>query len=310
MNTSGLRSQIMFCCFLFVVGQCVLGCNSNDSSPQDDDQDSNSAAAAESDRGEFVPMQPIREFTINSPADDPTAKNTDRPDPQGKRIREINREQLNKAGFVFSEGLPTSGHRAFVAGKLRPQKEIASRLMAIQALFIWVTAPESKVPSKEIDDFIERSDLLEHLTADERAILELRRSLAQERFGATIGWYQENIWALAWVMGFEIEPVATGGQLTREVADELFFEFLPKLDMSVDDFLSAANVRELAEIVQMEDKFYCAHNAVRSAQTGSKTSVPENFHPILDGGAVHERRHALTWALSPDVSWADTDIST
>jgi hypothetical protein len=34
------------------------------------------------------------------------------------------------------------------------------------------------------------------------------------------------------------------------------------------------------------------------------------FHPVFDGGVVHERRHALTWALSPGVSWDETDLST
>ena len=37
--------------------------------------------------------------------------------------------------------------------------------------------------------------------------------------------------------------------------------------------------------MELEDVFYCAHNAVRSAQTGSTTSVPKDFHPVRDGGA-------------------------
>ena len=59
----------------------------------------------------------------------------------------------------------------------------------------------------------------------------------------------------------------------------------------------------------MEDLFYCAHDAVRSAQLGGAT-VPIGFHPIDDGGGIHERRHALTWALSPGTDWDDTDLST
>ena len=60
----------------------------------------------------------------------------------------------------------------------------------------------------------------------------------------------------------------------------------------------------------MEDLFYCAHNAVRTAQMGGKAAVPEGFHPVRDGGAIHERRHSLTWALSPGVEWEETDLST
>lgn len=30
----------------------------------------------------------------------------------------------------------------------------------------------------------------------------------------------------------------------------------------------------------------------------------------MDGGAIHERRHSLTWILSPGIDWDDTDMST
>ena len=59
----------------------------------------------------------------------------------------------------------------------------------------------------------------------------------------------------------------------------------------------------------MEDLFYCAHNAVRSAQNGGET-VPSGYDPVEEGGGVHERRHALTWCLSPGVKWDETDLST
>jgi hypothetical protein len=60
-------------------------------------------------------------------------------------------------------------------------------------------------------------------------------------------------------------------------------------------------VRGCTEGVSLGD-----HNAVRSAQLGEDT-VPEGFHPIANGGVIHERRHALTWAISPGVSWEKTE---
>ena len=77
----------------------------------------------------------------------------------------------------------------------------------------------------------------------------------------------------------------------------------------VDALLARARPRALAEVVALEDHFYAAHNAARSAQLGGRT-VPKGFHPVVNGGVVHERRHALTWALSPGVAWDDTDLST
>lgn len=97
-----------------------------------------------------------------------------------------------------------------------------------------------------------------------------------------------------------------------EITDALNFEFLPAFSATPDefaDFMSSLDVRSVAEVVALEDLFYCAHNAVRSAQLGHNT-VPEGFHPVRDGGVIHERRHALTWCLESGVSWDETDLST
>ena len=100
------------------------------------------------------------------------------------------------------------------------------------------------------------------------------------------------------------------GQISNEVSRAVVLDFLPGLDASIDDLMERVRPRSEQEVVELEDLFYCAHNAVRSAQTGSKTSVPADFHPVFDGGAIHERRHSLTWAISPDVDWDETDLST
>lgn len=51
-------------------------------------------------------------------------------------------------------------------------------------------------------------------------------------------------------------------------------------------------------------------STVRGAQLGNASMVPARFHPVMDGGAIHERRHSLTWILSPGIDWDDTDMST
>jgi hypothetical protein len=60
----------------------------------------------------------------------------------------------------------------------------------------------------------------------------------------------------------------------------------------------------------MEDLFYCAYSAVRSAVYGGAASVPERFDPMVNGLVIQERRHALTWMVSPGVAWQETDRST
>jgi hypothetical protein len=87
-------------------------------------------------------------------------------------------------------------------------------------------------------------------------------------------------------------------------------EFLPSFKTEPQVWIQAAKLRPATELVELEDLFYCAHNAVRSAQLGKASAVPDGFHPVLHGEAVHERRHSLTWILSPGVVWSDTDLST
>jgi len=116
------------------------------------------------------------------------------------------------------------------------------------------------------------------------------------------------MWPLAWALGFALVPDVGGAMIDGDVIRALG-EFLPNFDQSTDDLLARARPRSAAEVCDLEDLFYCAHNAVRSAQLGHDT-VPRGFDPTVQGGVVHERRHALTWMISPGVDWDDTDLST
>ena len=110
-------------------------------------------------------------------------------------------------------------------------------------------------------------------------------------------------------MGFDPEPDLAASQIGEAVTGRMFLEFLPGLDATAADLLAKATPRPGDQVIATEYRFYCAHNAVRSARLGGDT-VPEGFHPVLHGGAVHGRRHALTWCLSPGETWDDTDLST
>lgn len=259
---------------------------------------------------DFQPVKPAYEFSIESPEDDPTTKNHNAPDPQGDAIRKQSIAILARAGFHPAESLPTLGHRRAVVGKLRPHREITLRLMALNALFTYASAPEAAVKTDRINAYVQRNQLRKHLTTEELAILNLPRGEAIEKHIDAIGWKLENMWSLAWMLGFDPAPSATTGMLEAEITEAIIMNFLPGLDTSVDDLLQKAKPRSELEVLTTEDLFYSAHNAVRSAQTGSKTSVPAGFHPVRDGGAIHERRHSLSWAISPEVKWNDADLST
>jgi hypothetical protein len=212
---------------------------------------------------------------------------------------------LEALGFRPAASLPLPE----MGAPTRPAAEVAARLMALDALFTWVAFPEKSAATDRIKGYIARNGLRGWLTEDEAAILDLPRAEARRSHINDIGWKLENMWALAWALGFEPGPGLEASQIGEDVTRLIFFEFLPGLDGTVDALLAGASPRPAAEVVAMEYQFYCAHNAVRSAQFGGDT-VPEGFHPIIHGGAIHERRHSLSWCVSPEVAWDETDLST
>lgn len=218
--------------------------------------------------------------------------------------RERHLRELERQGFRVSRSLPMRTARG-----LRPSAEIGQRLLALHAVSLWVAAPLERWSDSQVRDYVVRWQLDKALTSEERAILKLSRAEARALHLDNIGWKLENVWSLAWVCGFDMPP-AIRGQFSGAPLRRLVFEWLPGPEAAAQErFLKGLQVRPVEQVRELEDYFYCCHNAVRSAQLGGQT-VPQDYDPVGEGGAVHERRHALTWCLSPGVSWSDTDLST
>jgi hypothetical protein len=219
--------------------------------------------------------------------------------------RDSNLRLLQPLGFRVAPGLPVE--RQDGATQLRPSTEILGRALALRAVCFWVAATEEMVPSATIAARAYSDDVKPYLTHADEGILTLPRADAHEQHIGTIGWRLENIWPLAWILGFDPKPALQG--MADDSIISKVMTFLPRDSQTAASFLKDSRIRPLSEVDALEDLFYCAHNAVRSAQLGGD-AVPKDFDPISDGGVVHERRHALTWALSPGVAWDDTDLST
>ena len=221
-------------------------------------------------------------------------------------MRQQNLETLERLGFKVAAGLPTARNEGPVT--LRPLTEVATRLYTLAAVFGWAGIPQDQVRDHVLETAMMTGRLIGQATTPDLDILDLPRSDARRRYGDTVGWRLENMWALAWILGFD-PPPSLGGQIDSAVHRRMLFDFLKFPKELPESLLKRAKPRSVEEVDRMEDLFYCAHNAVRSAQQGRKT-VPDGFDPVRDGGAIHERRHALTWALSPGVEWDETDLST
>lgn len=205
------------------------------------------------------------------------------------------------AGFKPSNSLPTEFEK-----ELRPTIEIARRLHAIKAMVLWVWAPEESVPSETILNFANHNLLGDYMSESERNIL--RTSRDDIRLKNIIGWKFENAWPLAWYFGY-IEPDISGQMMTGDQMHDILTNHTCPLDGIVDFWIRDKKTISEVEILNKEDLFYCLHNAVRSAQLGRET-VPSDFDPGLNGGVIHERRHSLTWMLSKNTGWDETDLST
>lgn len=205
------------------------------------------------------------------------------------------------AGFRPSNSLPTEFKR-----QLRPSIEIAQRLNAIKALVIWLMVPQENLDSDTILNFIEKNDLKNFMSEEEKEILNTSRDDEQAR--NSIGWKFENAWALAWYFGYS-EPEITGQMMSGEQMQEILQDFSCPLDESIENWIKNKQTLSEGELINKEDLFYCLHNAIRSAQFGKET-VPIGFDPMGNGGVIHERRHSLTWMLSKGVNWEETDLST
>jgi hypothetical protein len=217
-----------------------------------------------------------------------------------EEIRTTNLAWLRERGFRAATWMPIRR----TAVELQPLIEIVRRFLALRVTYAWVCAPEDKVPTLFLQREIEAGSLERVMTSEDRRIVNTDRAWAKRAFIDTIGWKLENMWPLAWVLGFAREPRLDGSQIASDETHALVHQWFP---LPPSDLANAA--RALDEVVALEDRFYLCHNAVRGAQIGSPT-VPSDFDPVNNGGVIHERRHALTWCLSPGTRWEDTDLST
>ncbi len=232
-----------------------------------------------------------------------------------QQMRDTNLAYLNEHGFKPATWMPLpclvgspSDETGFAGGVLRPEIEIANRLLCHCAVFAWGAAPANF--GLAISKFIAANDLRKCMTEDELDIVNTSKDDASSQFAHLVGWRLENMWSLAWILGLADTPSATTGQIPEEVSGTLMSLFLPSFSVTAETLLDQGQTQPIEKIVQMEDLFYLAHNAVRAGQTGHIEQLPDHFDPIADGGAIHERRHSLTWSLAPGTEWGETDLST
>ena len=220
--------------------------------------------------------------------------------------------RLQTTGHLAGEGFRAAGWLPLSeeSFELRPRDEIVARLMALNVVFLWGASSDGVTPTTQFWPYIETNALQPYLTQQERGIIAVDRIDAHRQFLEEASWRLESMWSLAWILGFDHPPTINSGLMHEDVARPLVEEFVGYLDKPRDEILHQSQVRDEADVVAMEDRFYAAHNAVRTALADPTAgTVPEGYPVELGAGCIHHRRHALTWAVSPDTTWDETDLS-
>lgn len=172
--------------------------------------------------------------------------------------------------------------------KVRPAEEIAARFLSLSLLFTWVCADDEEAPSAELQATIEENGLDHFLTDDELDLLEMERDEAGEEGRATIGWKLENMWPLAWALGFAREPAADGQMIDEATVKELIFEFTPKLVEAMAEGGEGPRLRGADEL----------------AATHARFAAGDAANPV-----IVERTVPLAWMLAPGTEWEDHEAA-
>ncbi len=210
-------------------------------------------------------------------------------------FRDSHLGQLNDLGLETTDKIPNAHERGF--SQVRPKPEIVRRLMATLAAFAWVCAPDEIVHDETVMRYIQENELNDGtFSLPEAKWIATPRNLARQ-FAVEAGWMTEYMWSLAWLLGYPPTPNPCPEQVTQEIIVALRDGFLGGFDSGFDELMNTTRVRSLESIITLEDLLYCAHNAMFRIGNVDSTRI------------VQERRHSLTWSLSPGVTWEQTDVT-
>jgi hypothetical protein len=208
--------------------------------------------------------------------------------------RRSSEEALTKLGIVIVENLPPIEEESNI--RLRTPAEIAERILVLTYLNCRASGRELK---EQIITFLKQEGLWQKISQTEKALFD-KESLSEDE-ESFIRWRGEAIWLLLWVIN-KVDDLALPVEMTdpRQV-----FSRLPGFMSSPGDFIHAATIRPLSEIMDQADlTFRLTWAAMRQDQEHSNYDINLNY------GIAHERHYAVNWVISATCEWdADEEAS-
>jgi len=205
-------------------------------------------------------------------------------------IKTANDKLISEKGYKFNQWLPILETPA-----MRSIEEIRGRMAVMNALINIAF----EAPTYLMKDWIENHNLTEHLSEEEKQILETENEdLSQIQVNSLL-WYLEALWSLMWLtkMIDSLEP-------EENVGDEMA-SLLPNLEQgeSNQKIESLEALRPELEIYKMLDFYYRLHwYCVDERINGREAKLNE--------GIIYERRKALEWAFNRENDWDNVEMST
>ncbi len=200
--------------------------------------------------------------------------------------------------FLTQRNIPVNPHLPYVESirnaKLQNAEDVAKRVIVLYhvASVGFGIEPEIAI------EFLEKNNLWDSASPEERAFLETSNPTKQQLVNAT--WRVESIWVLLWALG-DVDDLDFP---TRQIsADEIHRRFPSAADTA--RFIAESKLRSAEQILDATDMIYRIHWAVRDAQLKGQ-ETPGG----VDAGVVLERHYSLNWLTLYAEEWDDVTTDT
>jgi hypothetical protein len=180
---------------------------------------------------------------------------------------------------------------------IRPPADVARRSLALFSIMGLAFG----APKPEVTEWLGEADLYSELAPSELRFIEAEAPSEKQIVDA--GWMSERLIVLCWALRVVQELPSPDEQCDTGVFQRLLPPFA---EVSVEDFIRQAVLRDDRALVAMADQLMTLHGEARRAR--AKNVSPRT--PV-DIEIIQERHHAINWVIGYDgASWDEVTADT
>lgn len=213
--------------------------------------------------------------------------------------RNISKAKIQKRGIAYFNGLPLLEDSSQV--ELKSLDDICKRaiacLLSVQ-LASDIAANQDYSQSKELfTNFLKMFKVENELLPKEKNLF---TGDFKKQDVIDVEWTYETYWSLVWALGL-IDDI----ELANTICDcEKAITLVGDCN-SFEEFKDKCKIRDIDEILDMLDLYYCYHWATVEKRINHETPIGE-----LNPDVVIERRRGLEWLISNEDDWNAISLDT